>query len=237
VERRYRLAVPEDTIVDVPLGNIRFDEGQPRADIDTDQLDLLQESMRQLGRTVQYITVTRRHDGTYQLLSGERRVRAAQALGWHHLPAVVVEGPDEPADRLLRQVAENTARASLRPSELCSAIDRARMSAGPAEIATAIGLSVRTVYNYLSILEHPDLVEALQQGRTLRSVLAEVAARTGEPPALGGSMPATTSSPARLRRSMRQLEVAWPSLDDATKVELAGRLRPLVDSVPRSGDG
>ncbi len=224
----------QDAIVDVPLWSIRFDDSQPRGELDPDELALLQESMRRLGRTVQYITVAPRDDGTYLVLSGERRVRAAQALGWHHLPAVVVDEPAEPADRLLRQVAENTARSTLRPPELCASIDRARMFASPAEIATAVGLSVRTVYNYLSILDHPDLVEALRQGRTLRSVLAEVATRAdapeGEP-----SAPVMVPSPPRLRRSVRLLEAAWPSLDDATRSELAARIRPLLDSVPEPG--
>ncbi len=220
-----------DTIVDVPLSDIRFDDGQPRIEIDPDQLAFLQESMRQLGRTVQYITVARREDGTYLLLSGERRVRAARALEWHHLPAVVVDEPAAPADRLLRQVAENTARTTLQPAELCAAIDRARVSAGPADIAAAIGLSLRTVYNYLSILEHADLVDALRRGRTLRSVLAEVAARA-EPP---GQVAPLAGSPPRLRRAIGQLEAAWPSLDDSTRAELAARLLPLLGSVPGVG--
>jgi len=220
----------QDTIVDVPLSDIHFDDAQPRVEIDPDQLALLQESMRQLGRTVQYITVARQPDGAYLLVSGERRVRAARALGWHHLPAVVVDGPGEPADRLLRQVAENAARVGLRPSELCGAIDRARRSAGPADSAAAMGLSLRTVYNYLSILEHTDLVEALGRGRTLRSVLAEVANRTAaSEPAV--PTPVTSPSPHRLRRSVGRLEAAWPTLDDATKAELAARLRPLLDAV------
>ncbi len=223
-----------DAIIYVPLSKIHFDDAQPRDEIDPDQLVLLQESMRKLGGTVQYITVARREDNTYLLVSGERRVRAALALGWHNLPAVVVDEPADPAERLLRQVAENAARATLRPSELCGAIDRARMTAGPADIAAAIGLSLRTVYNYLSILEHPDLVEALRQGRTLRSVLAEVAARA-EPAGQAEPESGVVPSTPRLRRSVRQLEEAWPSLDASIRAELAVRLRPLLDAFP--GDG
>ncbi len=219
-----------DTVVDIPLSTIHFDDSQPRADIDPDQLALLQESMRQLGRTVQYITVSGRADGSYLLLSGERRVRAARALGWHYLPAVVIDEPAEPTERLLRQVAENAARSTLRPAELCGAIDRARTVAGPAEIAGAVGLSVRTVYNYLSILEHPDLVEALRQGQTLRSVLAEVAARA-EPTGPADPIPVQAPSPPQLRRSVDHLETAWPLLDDDIRYELASRLRPLLDSL------
>jgi ParB family transcriptional regulator, chromosome partitioning protein len=217
-----------ETLVDVPLSDIRFDERQPRTEIDPEQLGLLQESMQKLGRTVQHITVARNEDGTFLLLSGERRVRAAQSLGWHHLPAVVVEEAPDPAQRLLRQVAENTARANLRPAELCAAIDQARQSAGPAEIAAAIGLSLRSVYNYLSILEHPHLVAGLRQGRSLRSVLAEAAALSE---ASEQTPPSVVSSPLRIRRSVTQLEAAWPSLDDATKVEIAVRLRALLESL------
>lgn len=219
-----------ETLVDVPLSDIRFDERQPRTEIDPEQLGLLQESMQKLGRTVQHITVARNEDGTFLLLSGERRVRAAQSLGWHHLPAVVVEEAPDPAQRLLRQVAENTARANLRPAELCAAIDQARQSAGPAEIAAAIGLSLRSVYNYLSILEHPHLVVGLREGRSLRSVLAEAAALS-EAAEQTRPAPTVVASPPRIRRSVTQLEAAWPSLDQATKVEIALRLRALLESI------
>lgn len=123
-----------ERIEQVPLDQVQLDPDQPRQEVDEAELRLLQASMAALGRTVQYITVAPEGDGGWRLLSGERRVRAARGLGWSWLPAVVVDDPADAPIRFVRQVAENAARSPLRPWELCQAIDRMRVDAGPSEI-------------------------------------------------------------------------------------------------------
>ncbi len=228
----YGVGPMGDELRDVYLRDIRFDERQPRREIDADESAALEASMATLGRTVQYITVTPVGEGTYLVLAGERRVRAAMALGWEYLPAVVVDTPREDQERLARQVAENAVRVGLRPWELCAAVDRLRATMAPPVIASATGLSLRSVYNYLSILEHPDLVDALRDGRSLRSVLLDVAARAN-----GDDVAPAPAEPPRWRglvASVDRLARAWASLTADQRATLADRLRPLLD--PEKGD-
>jgi ParB/RepB/Spo0J family partition protein len=230
--------VGEPGILHVPLADLRGDPDQPRSGpLDREALDALKSSMAQLGRTVQYVTVSANDDGSFRVLSGHRRVQAAAELGWHWLPAVLVDDVEGDTDRLLRQIAENCARAGLRPAELCDCINQLRDRVEAPEIARATGVSLRTVYNYLSILEHPDLVDGLRTGRSLRSVLSEVAARRERATAGVESDRAPVSSPAvpvrRLRRSAQQLAAAWSRLDPSEQQELAAILRPLLERLER----
>ncbi len=225
------MSADTSAIVRVPLHLVRFDEHQPRRVIDPDELAELKGSMDRLGRTLQHITVTAKDDGTYQLLAGERRVRAAQALGWHWLPAVVVdEVHHEDPVRLLSQVAENAARAPLRPHELCDVMARLRSQIPPTDIAESAGISVRTVYNYLSVIEHPDLVEALREGRSLRAVLAEVASR--QKATSGRPTPPNGRSSRRAERAVRTVIDEWSRLDDHQRAALAAELKPLLETPP-----
>lgn len=213
----------------VPLDRILADQDQPRQEVDEVELGLLRSSMGALGRTVQLITVAPQDDGTWRLLSGERRVRAARELGWSWLPAIVVDDGADPPTRFARQVAENAARANLRPWELCQAIDRMRASAGPTELAAAAGISVRTVHNYLAILEHPDLVERLRAGGSLRSILAEVARRRQGDPESAEPTPLHAA-----RRATTALVTVWEGLAPEEQAELATVLRRLIDSATGS---
>lgn len=219
----------EPGIRHISLGDLRSDVNQPRLGTgDRDALDALKASMAELGRTVQYVTVSPNTDGSWRVVSGHRRVQAAAELGWHWLPAVVIDDVANEQDRLLRQIAENSARAGLRPHELCDAIGQLGDVVDPPAIARATGVSIRTVYNYLAILEHPDLVQVLRSGRSLRSVLTEVArrnqCRTGESPE-----PVKPASVRKVRRSVDQLVTSWSGLGLAERRRLAGRLRPLLD--------
>lgn len=208
----------------IALENLREDHSQPRDGMgDRAALEALKDSMARLGRTVQHVTVNDRGDGTYTIVSGHRRVQAAAELGWDWLAAVVVDDVAGDVDRLLGQLAENCARSALRPVELCEAVAQLRDRVDPPTIAEATGLSVRTVYNYLSIIEHPDLVDALRT-RSLRWVLAQVAARNQNDP--GG----TTASQAahRALRSVRQLTEVWPELSESERAEVFCLLSELL---------
>lgn len=229
----------------IAVSQLQPDEGQPRhAEGDRRALEALKASMQQLGRTVQYVTVSPLPDGSYRIVSGHRRVQAARELEWDWLPAIVVDDVADDVDRRLRQIAENSARAALRPIELCEAIEELRDRVEPPAIAGATGVSLRTVYNYLAILEHPDLVDQLREGRALRSVLAEAAARRKSGPLIGtppdGPAPGPQARQAAKRKAQRSLErlrEAWTVLDDDLRRVLAEQLRDLlgaVDSAPPS---
>lgn len=193
--------------------------------------------MSELGRTVQYVTVSPLAEGGFRIVSGHRRVRAARELGWDWLPVIVVDDVADSADRRLRQIAENSARAALKPIELCEAIDQLRAEVEPARIAGATGVSLRTVYNYLGILQHPDLVDALREGQALRGVLAVVAARNraaeaGRAAAGADGERARRQHEARrtAKRSVASLREVWSTLDEEQRLAMAEELRALLAS-------
>jgi ParB/RepB/Spo0J family partition protein len=218
--------VADTTVQLIPVGELRLDGHQPRGGYGpVAELETLKRSMAQLGRTVQYVTVCPGPEGAFRVISGHRRVQAAIELGWDWLPAVVVDQAPDEVDRLLRQIAENCARSGLRPPELCDAIGRLRDRVEPPDIAAATGVSIRTVYNYLALLDHPDLVEELRSGRSLRRVLADVAARRQELQ----PTPLDRRSLRRLRSSARQLLESWPRLEPEERRRLAAMLRPLLE--------
>ena len=103
--------------MEIPLARIRENPRQPRLRMDDDALAGLAESIRQHG-VIQPILVTETIDG-YQLVAGERRVRAARAAGLEHIPAVVRQLADR--QQLELALVENLQREDLDPIEAARA--------------------------------------------------------------------------------------------------------------------
>ena len=79
-----------DSLREIPIREIRSNPFQPRQDFNSEELKELQESLKASG-LLQPVTVRRRTDGAagYELVAGERRLRAATNLGWTTISAVV----------------------------------------------------------------------------------------------------------------------------------------------------
>ncbi|MCI0480469.1 MAG: ParB/RepB/Spo0J family partition protein, partial [Candidatus Dadabacteria bacterium] len=103
----------ESGSISIPLGSITANPAQPRTDIDEDSLKELIQSIKENG-VLQPILVRPRGDG-YELVAGERRVRAARLAGLTRIPAEVREIPDEMM--LTLALVENLLRADLNPIE------------------------------------------------------------------------------------------------------------------------
>ena len=160
----------------LPLGAIRPSTRQPRGRIETEPLNGLTESVRAQG-VVQPILVRPLGDGSYELIAGERRWRAAKAAGLATVPAVVRETDDR--ESLLLALVENVAREDLSPVEEARAyaalLDEFGLSLG--EVAERVGRSKPAVSNRMRLLELPDDILALVERGTLteghaRAVLA-----------------------------------------------------------------
>src|SRR6266436_3991514 len=82
---------PSDgSITHVEVARIRPNPFQPRADFDQQALDELKDSIRQKG-IIQPVTVRRARDGMFELISGERRIRALTEIGVRTVPAYIIE--------------------------------------------------------------------------------------------------------------------------------------------------
>lgn len=145
---------------EIPVNQIEPNPYQPREDFDPVALDELKQSIAEKG-VVQPITV-RRKNGGFQLVSGERRLRAVKELGYETIPAYIirVESDDEMLELAL---IENIQREDLNPLEEARALERLRDEFGltQQQVADAVGKSRVAVTNLLRLLKLTDRVREM----------------------------------------------------------------------------
>lgn len=143
----------------IPTARIRPNPFQPRREFDPMALAELESSIRSNG-LLQPITVRRKGDG-YELIAGERRLRAARNLDWKEIPAVVRDIDDQTL--LVLALVENLQRSDLNPIEEARGYERllGEFSLTHQEVAEAVGKDRSTVTNLLRVLTLPDAVQKL----------------------------------------------------------------------------
>ena len=150
-------------ILRIPLATIRANPFQPRREFRPDELAELEASLRASG-LLQPISVRRRGDA-YELIAGERRVRAATNLGWTEIQAIVRDFDDR--TMLVLDLVENLQRTNLNALEEARGyrrlIDEFQLT--QQQVAEAVGKDRTTVTNLLRILALPDeILELVEQG-------------------------------------------------------------------------
>jgi ParB family chromosome partitioning protein len=149
----------------IPIDRVRRNPHQPRAAFDDEALAELTASIATHG-VLQPIIVRPAADGGYELIAGERRLRAARAAGLTEIPAVVRESTGN--DTLELALVENIQRSDLNPMEEASAfrelIDRFGLS--HEAVARQVGKSRVAVSNALRLLDlAPETRQAIVDGR------------------------------------------------------------------------
>jgi ParB family chromosome partitioning protein len=147
----------------IPIGQISRNPFQPRHEFNVEELAELQESLKASG-LLQPITVRRRpaKDG-FELIAGERRLRAATKLGWKEIPAIIKEIDDRTL--LTLALVENLQRSDLNPIEEAEGYDHLLQEFGltQQQVADTVGKDRTTVANVLRLLQLPDSVRKLLQ--------------------------------------------------------------------------
>ncbi len=138
--------------------SLRPNPKQPRMSFDEEALEELSESIRRDG--VQEPVIVRKAGGTYELVSGERRVRAAVMADLEVIPAVCREVSD--ADMLKLGLIENIQREDLNPIELARGYKQLieQFHWTQEELADQVGKKRATVTNTLRLLNLPEVVQA-----------------------------------------------------------------------------
>lgn len=147
------LPVPGAALTEVEVDAIRANPRQPRQVFDEDALAELTHSIREFG--ILQPVVVRRHDDGYELVMGERRLRAATAAGLTTIPAIVRDTDD---DAMLRDaLLENIHRAALNPLEEAAAYQQLLQEFGTThdELAQRIGRSRPQISNTIRLLNLP----------------------------------------------------------------------------------
>jgi ParB family chromosome partitioning protein len=205
---------------DIPLTQIESNPFQPRKTFQKEELDELRESLKTSG-LLQPITVrpSPKRNG-YELIAGERRLRAATDLGWETIPAVVKEMNDQ--EILTLALIENLQRSDLNPIEEAEGYDQLIRDFGHTQqsVATIVGKERSTVANVLRILQLPaDVRSFIEQGK-----LTAGQAR----PLLGLEDEARITSFAKLA-----VEKGWSAREVERRVRDAGE--PYSDKGRRGG--
>ncbi len=149
---------------EIPLASIRPNPQQPRRHFREAEMATLVASIREHG-VLQPILVTETLDG-YQLVTGERRVRAAAAAGLERIPAIVRDIDDQ--HRLELALVENLQREDLDPIDAAHGFRRLIDDFGftHEQIASRVGRARSTVANTLRLLELAPIVQAaIAEGR------------------------------------------------------------------------
>ncbi|MDQ3797577.1 MAG: ParB/RepB/Spo0J family partition protein [Pseudomonadota bacterium] len=147
----------------LPIHSIQRSKYQPRIRMRPEALQELADSIRVQG-LVQPVVVrplAEDNGGTYELIAGERRWRAAQMAGLDIIPALIKSIPDQAAAAM--SLIENIQRENLNPLEEASAFHRLleEFSLTHQQVADAVGRSRAAVTNYLRLLELSDPVRQL----------------------------------------------------------------------------
>lgn len=154
---------------------IERDPNQPRVVFDEDKLHELAESIKLYGVLNPLIVRAGREPGKYQLIAGERRLRACALAGVETVPVILNTESDAVGDTILAvQLVENLQRDDLSPLERAHAIGALKETyeLSIRQVAEKLGVSKSMVQRSLDILELPDdLINALRQGASESKVL------------------------------------------------------------------
>ena len=151
-------AIPGVSYAELPLVVISPNPKQPRSTFDESSHKELVHSIREIG-LLQPVVVRPIGGGSYQLVAGERRLRAAKDAGLQNIPAIVRDTAD---DNLLRDaLLENLHRVQLNPLEEAAAYQQLLEDFGGTqeELANRLGLSRPQVTNTLRLLKLPAPVQ------------------------------------------------------------------------------
>lgn len=189
-QTRQQLHSPS-TISEIALKSISVNPFNPRTSFDEDALNELVMSVEEHG-IIQPITVRRAADNSYQLITGERRLRAATKAGLKRIPAFVREAGDE--NMLELALVENIQREDLDAIEVAISYQRLieEFSLTQDGLSGRVGKKRATVANYLRLLNLP--VEVQTAVKEKRKAFSN---------SISGSLrrlPAPTFRPARCPR-------------------------------------
>jgi ParB family chromosome partitioning protein len=150
---------------EVPIEQIVPNPYQPRSEFDPESLQELADSIRTLG-IIQPLTLRQTGPTSFQIISGERRFRAAQVAGLTHVPAFIRQADD--AAMLEMAIVENIQREDLDPIDTALSFQRLIDECNLTQEAMALRLGKKrtTIANSLRLLKLPEEIQkALKTGR------------------------------------------------------------------------
>ncbi len=217
IEIRY-----ENTPLLVNVGSIKTNPNQPRKIFKEKDLDELAESIRENG-IIQPLTVAELENGQYELIAGERRLRASKKIGLEQVPVVVKRATDR--EKMIMSIIENVQRADLNCVEEALAYHQLmnEYKLTQEDVAKKLGKERSSVANYLRVLNLPRPVIDLLQKEVLSFGHAKILAAVKE----REDATRLANEAAAKSWSVRELEQAIKAKKPAK--EKAGRTNPFFE--------
>ncbi len=217
----------EGALKSVPIAQIARNPFQPRQEFNVEDLGELQESLKASG-LLQPITVRRRagKDG-FELIAGERRLRAAAQLGWREIPAIIKEIDDKTI--LTLALIENLQRTDLNPIEEGEGYHKLSHEFGltQQQIAETVGKDRTTVANMVRLLQLPAPVRRLLQEGQLTMGHAKVLLGLEDPEQIAGLAREIVKEGLTVREVEQRLRVVG-----TPRTKKAGRPRAIDRQSP-----
>jgi ParB family chromosome partitioning protein len=233
------LAVPGASLANIEVGAIRPNPQQPRREFRQEELDELIHSVREFG-VLQPIVVrplaSPEKGASFELIMGERRLRAATAAGLATIPAVVRETND---DSMLRDaLLENLHRANLNPLEEASAYQQLLSDFGITqdELAQRLGRSRPQVTNTLRLLRLPEKIQAQVAVGVLSAGHARALLSIDDADAQARLAAKIVSQSLTVRQAEEAAGLVKAQKPGAKKVRGGGRSKQLEEIAERMGD-
>ena len=145
-------------IIELDIDAIEINPFQPRTNFNEDTLQELAKSIKELG-VIQPITVRKLEFNTYQLISGERRLRASKLIGLKTIPAYIRLANDN--ESLVMALVENIQRHDLDPIEVAISYQRLieEINLTQEELSERVGKKRSTITNYLRLLKLDPIIQ------------------------------------------------------------------------------
>lgn len=145
-------------IIELDIDAIEINPFQPRTNFNEDTLQELAKSIKELG-VIQPITVRKLEFNTFQLISGERRLRASKLIGLKTIPAYIRLANDN--ESLVMALVENIQRHDLDPIEVAISYQRLieEINLTQEELSERVGKKRSTITNYLRLLKLDPIIQ------------------------------------------------------------------------------
>lgn len=212
----------DQLVVNLPLASVRPNPHQPRRTFDPATLQELADSIREHGRVIQPILVRPADDG-FELVAGERRLKASEIAGQPTIRAIV-EGVDD-ATSAEMALAENMARDDLSPMEEargCAAL-RDTFGMSVAAIGRRVGRDRTAISHLIRLLDLPDNAQAYIETGTLSEGHGRVLLRIKD-------------YEAQKALAVRCAEAGWSVRELERQVDASGASAPAAPPPQTSAD-
>ena len=151
----------------IKLEELDNNPDQPRRQFKEDELKSLAQSIKTSG-IIEPLVVTKKENGQFELIAGERRLRAAKIAGLNTVPVIIRDTEEDPAEKLILALVENICRENLNPIEEAESFSRLEKEFQKThqEIANITGRERPTITNTVRLLKLPDFIKNdIMQGR------------------------------------------------------------------------